>query len=128
MDGYLALRIAGEVLLAIGAFFDVVAAIGMLRLPDFYTRLHALTVGTIGGAVLPLLGVTILSIGCSFLGTYRWYLAGASAITAILILILAPAGSHAIARAAYRSGAAKPLYISIDVLAKKLRRGEGGGA
>ncbi len=123
MNAWIALRILGEALIAIGAFFDLVAAIGMLRLPDFYTRLHALTVGTIGGAVLPLLGVTILAMGCDFLGVYRWYLAGASSITALILLILAPAGSHAIARAAYRSGAAKPLYISLDALAKKLRGG-----
>jgi len=118
----------GEALIAIGVFFDIIASIGMLRLPDFYSRVHALTVGTIGGAVVPLIGVALVALGAPFLGVYRLYLAGAAIVTAILLLMLAPTGTHVIARAAYRSGAAKPLYISIDELATKSesRGGEGG--
>jgi len=98
--------LVGEVLVAVGVLCDVIAAIGLLRFPNFYVRLHAATVGTIGGAFVPLIGASLIAIGCEFLGGYRWFMAGSALITAILILILAPAGSHALARAAYRSRAA----------------------
>ncbi|MCD6488856.1 MAG: monovalent cation/H(+) antiporter subunit G [Desulfurococcales archaeon] len=101
------LVIIGEVLIAIGIFCDLVASIGMLRFPNFYVRLHAATLGTIGGAVVPLIGAALVAAGSDFLGTYRWFMAGGAVITAILVLMLAPAGSHALARAAHRSGAAK---------------------
>ncbi len=116
------LVIVGEALIAIGVFCDIMAAIGFFRFPNFYVRLHALTVGAIGGAVLPLIGIALLVAGCGFLGQYRWYVAGGSLVTAVLILILAPVGSHAIARATYRSRAVAPWPIVIDDLAVKLSK------
>ncbi len=113
--------IVGEVLISVGVFCDVMAAIGLHRLPNFYCRLHSLTLGAIGGAVLPLIGIAILSLGCDFLGMYRFYIVGGSIVTAVMILVVAPIGSHAIARAAYRSGVEKPWPVVIDMLA--LRKG-----
>jgi len=100
------LVVLGEVLVSIGVFFDIVAAIGMLRFPNFFVRLHAATIGAIGGAFVPLMGVSIMALGCEFLGKYRLFISGAAAITAILILILAPVGSHILAKAAHESKAA----------------------
>lgn len=102
----LALVVIGEILVVIGAICDLLGAIGMIRFPNFFVRLHALTVGTIGGAFVPLIGVALIALGSDFLGYYRWFIAGASLVTAVLLLLLAPAGSHAIARAAHRSKAA----------------------
>lgn len=114
--------IIGGILIIIGAFCDVMAALGFFRFKNFYVRLHALTVGAIGGTVLPLIGVSILSAGCEFLGVYRWYIAGGSIVTAILILILAPTGSHAIARAAYRSKTVSPWPVVVDDLAVRMHK------
>lgn len=96
----------GQALIVIGVFCDLVAAIGLLRFPNFYLRLHAATVGTIGGAFVPLIGAALLAAGSTYLGDYRWFIAGGALVTAIIVLILAPAGSHALARAAHRSRAA----------------------
>ncbi|MEM2253066.1 MAG: monovalent cation/H(+) antiporter subunit G [Desulfurococcaceae archaeon] len=96
----------GQALIVIGVFCDLVAAIGLLRFPNFYLRLHAATVGTIGGAFVPLIGAALLAAGSTYLGAYRWFIAGGALVTAIIVLILAPAGSHALARAAHRSRAA----------------------
>lgn len=106
------LVILGEILIAIGIFCDLVASIGMLRFPNFYVRLHAVTVGTIGGAFVPLIGAALVAAGSEFLGPYRWFMAGGAVVTAILILILAPAGSHAIARATHRAKIV-PVYPKI---------------
>ncbi|MEM1532731.1 MAG: monovalent cation/H(+) antiporter subunit G [Desulfurococcaceae archaeon] len=96
----------GQALIVIGVFCDLIAAIGLLRFPNFYLRLHAATVGTIGGAFVPLIGAALLAAGSTYLGAYRWFIAGGALVTAIIVLILAPAGSHALARAAHRSRAA----------------------
>ncbi len=117
------LIIIGEVLIAIGAICDLIAAIGMNRFPNFFVRLHALTVGAIGGAFVPLIGVTLLSLGAEFLGVYRFFMAGASIVSAILLLFLAPVGSHAIARAAHRSKAAIVYPKVIDRLEEDRERG-----
>jgi len=127
-----ALAILGEILIAIGAFFDVVAAIGLLRFPNFFVRLHAATIGAIGGAFVPLIGVALLAAGCGFLGPYRWFMAGAAAVTAVLILILAPVGSHILAKAAHQSRTAvvEPKVVDFleeDRAARERQEGAGGG-
>ena len=93
----------GTILIVIGAFCDLVAAIGFLRFPNFFVRLHAATIGAIGGAVIPLIGVAFIALAADFLGGFRWYVAGASVVTAVFILLAAPTGSHAIANAAHRA-------------------------
>ncbi len=120
------LIVLGEIAIGVGVAADLIAAIGMLRFPNFFVRLHAATIGTIWGAFLPLIGVALVAAGADFLGPYRWFMAGASVVTAVLILILAPAGSHALARAAHRSRAAKVEPKVVDHLEEDRRGGEEG--
>jgi multicomponent Na+:H+ antiporter subunit G len=118
----LILVIIGLILIAIGVFCDFIGAIGLIRLPNFYTRLHAATVGAIGGAVVPIIGAAILALGYEPLGETRFILAGVAFATSVVMMILAQAGSHALARAAYRAGAAPTQPIIYDALAED--RGE----
>ncbi len=92
----------GAALIVIGAVCDLFGAIGLLRFSNFYVRLHAATVGAIGGAAVPLFGVAILSLGADFL-PHRYVISGASFITAVIILLVAPAGSTALAYATHKS-------------------------
>jgi len=119
----LILVVVGLALVAIGVFFDFVGALGLLRLPNFYTRLHAATAGAIGGAVVPMLGASILALGAEYLGPQRFFLAGAAFAGSILLMILAQAGSHALARATYISREAPTAPIKYDALEE---RGRGG--
>jgi multicomponent Na+:H+ antiporter subunit G len=119
----LLLVILGLTLIAIGVFFDFVGALGLLRLPNFYTRLHAATAGAIGGAVVPMLGASLLALGAEYLGPQRFFLAGAAFASSILLMILAQAGSHALARATYISQGAPLEPIEYDALRE---RGRGG--
>jgi multicomponent Na+:H+ antiporter subunit G len=86
--------IAGLILA--GLFFLVVAAIGMVRLPDVFTRSHALSITDTLGVGLLLAGM-VLYQGLTF-----------SAVKTILILALLyhlnPIIAHATVRAALRSG------------------------
>ncbi|MEM1555479.1 MAG: monovalent cation/H(+) antiporter subunit G [Desulfurococcaceae archaeon] len=109
----LILIIIGKILVVIGLICDLAASILMIRFPNFYVRLHALTVGSIGGAFVPMIGAGLIALGSTFLGNLRWFLAGGSFTTAFFTFILGGAGSHAIARATYRSKSAvmKPCYV-----------------
>lgn len=118
------LVIVGQVLITVGVFCDLVASIAMLRFPNFYTRLHAATVGSIGGAFLPIIGVALVAAGADFLGPYRWFLSGASLVIAFIELLLAGAGSHALARATHRARAAPTKPLIVDQLEEDRSRGE----
>ncbi len=84
------------VLILAGLFFLVVAAIGMLRLPDVFTRSHALSLTDSLGAFLVLAGLAI----------YQGFSLNLLKIFVVLALIylLNPVISHATIRAALRSG------------------------
>ncbi|PCN50088.1 cation:proton antiporter [Candidatus Geothermarchaeota archaeon ex4572_27] len=110
-------------IVAMGAFCDLVGSIGLLRFPNFFVRLHAATVGTIGGAAYPLMGVALMALACDFLGAARWSIAAGSALTSIIVVLTAPAGSHALARAAHRSGV--PVEPKVCDLLEEDRRGGG---
>lgn len=95
-----AIDIASWALFVAGGLFCIVGGIGLLRLPDFYTRLHGASVTDTLGAGLILLGL-ILQAG--------WTLVAAKLVViGLLIFFTSPAAAHAIARAALGRGL-KPL-------------------
>ncbi|OUJ18567.1 Multisubunit Na+/H+ antiporter MnhG subunit [Methanonatronarchaeum thermophilum] len=95
------------ILLAIGLFFNLIAALGLHRFPDVYSRLHASTKTNTYGSIFLVLAVVVYAISNYLDGAAaatQLQLAIHSLIALIAILIANPTGSHAIARAAHRSG------------------------
>jgi multicomponent Na+:H+ antiporter subunit G len=88
-----------------GAAFMLVAALGVLRMPDLLTRMHATTKAGVLGA-----GLTMVAVALHF-GTEP-VIAKAVAVIAFLILT-APVAAHAIGRAGYFVGV--PLWESTQV-------------
>ena len=90
----------GGGLTGVGGLFMIVGAIGLVRMPDVFTRMHAASVSDTVGAGFIFIGLIILS--------------GFSLVTVKLVfLILAfglmgPVATHAVARAALYAGV-KPL-------------------
>jgi multicomponent Na+:H+ antiporter subunit G len=86
---------AGCVLLLLGAGFSLLAAIGVLRLPDLYTRMHAASkAGAVGGGLV-LLAVALLSFDVAI---------ALRAIVGIgFLLLTTPVSAHLLARASYRA-------------------------
>ncbi len=78
-----------------GSFFMLLAAIGVIRMPDLYTRMHAATkVGTVG-----VIGVMLaVALHFSELGTST-----RSILIMLFFLITAPVAAHMIGRSAYLS-------------------------
>ena len=52
--------VLGALFLALGAFFCLAAAVGVVRFPDVMTRMHAATKPSVFGLILVLLGVLML--------------------------------------------------------------------
>lgn len=84
-------------LCVIGIFFSVTGAIGIVRMPDVYTRIQCSS-KTITLGALPLLIALALSEG--FITQYG----GRALFVGVLLLLVGPAASHALARAAYKTG------------------------
>lgn len=87
--------IAG-VLVVIGAAFTLVAAVGLLRLPDVYSRMHAASkAGTLGSGVMLL----ALAVYTDDHAVAMRALAGVG-----FFLLTAPVSAHLLAKAAYSAG------------------------
>lgn len=96
----LVLDIASFVLLFAGGFFILIGAVGVLRFPDFYTRVHAAGVTDTLGADLVLLGMLLQAPDVM------------TAIKLLLvfffIMLTSPVATHSVAHAAY-AGREAPL-------------------
>lgn len=89
------LELSASVLLLVGGVFIVIGALGMVKLPDFYTRLHAPT------------KATTLGIGCilvASMGLHALRGQGFSIqelVISLFLFITAPVSAYMIAKAAF---------------------------
>ncbi|TDD22703.1 monovalent cation/H(+) antiporter subunit G [Nonomuraea diastatica] len=90
------LEILSAVLLAAGALFIVSGAVGLLRFPDFYTRIHATGITDSAGAGLILLGL--------LLRTTTWEAGVRLLIIMLFLVVTGPTATHLLAHAARRDG------------------------
>lgn len=79
-----------------GCFFLIIGAVGSLRFPDFWTRIHAISVSDSAGMLLLVFGMC-LQAGLSLV-TVKLVIIGA------FLFITGPTSSHAVANAAMVSG------------------------
>lgn len=89
-----------------GGFFCIVGAVGLLRMPDFYTRMHAASVIDTLGAGLVLLGL-LLQAGFTLVAV-KLLMVG------LLIFFASPTATHALARAALVRGLLPQLAAPED--------------
>lgn len=98
-------NILSWVLILLGGGFLLTGGIGLLRLPDFYTRLHAAGITDTLGAQLILIGMmvqagpTLLTVKLIFISLF--------------LFLTSPTSTHAIANAAFTAGL-KPLLAVPD--------------
>jgi multicomponent Na+:H+ antiporter subunit G len=103
-----------SILLLVGAVFTLLAALGLVRLPDLFMRLQATT------------KASTLGVGALAVAVAVHYASGGVSARAVLVLafvfITAPAGAHAIARAAHRSGVPLSPRTIVDELTEEQER------
>lgn len=106
---------ATTTLVTIGTVFIVLAAVGVARMPDVYTRMHAAT-------KLP-----SLAMGCILLAVAVHFrqvdVAARAALGIAFFLLTAPVGAHMIGRAAHLTGAPMWRGTVVDELAADRARG-----
>ena len=118
--------VAGLLILG-GAAWTFLGALGLLRFPDVYTRLHASGLGSTGGITLVLLGVVVhfasRSVSLSLL----------AALTLLFVLLSYPLATTAIISAAHRTKVPMHKSTIIDELENpptsptEVGKGDGNG-
>jgi multicomponent Na+:H+ antiporter subunit G len=93
-------EIVSAIIIMVGVIFVVIGAIGIIRLPDFYIRVSAITKAATVGVACIMIGVAL---------TYNEVGMAIKAFAVVLfLLITSPIASHIIGRAAYNDGV--PLW------------------
>lgn len=100
--------VVSAVLMLSGVFFYVVAGIGLVRLPDVFSRMHAATKPATLGLALVLLGAAFRVDD------------GSHAVKLLLVgaftFLTAPVGAHMIGRSSYRAGTGGLDELVVDEL------------
>ena len=81
------------IFILLGSFLILIGSIGLIRLPDFWSRLHGASITDTGGVLFLLIGMMIQA------GSI-WVFLKLVAI-GIFVFVSSPTASHAIANAAY---------------------------
>lgn len=109
MNWELVADIVTGICLLTGAVLCLVAAIGIARLPDLLTRMHAATKPQVLGILVLLTGVSLQMHNLRDIGMLL--------LIATFQLITAPVSAHMVGRAAYRTGNVRPDLLLVDDLA-----------
>jgi len=99
------------ILLAAGSFFFFVGGLGLMRMPDVFTRMHAGSIADTAGAGLMLAGMMVAA-GIGFVSVKLVVILG-------IILFTSPIATHALAQAALHAGVE-------PILSGKGKRGTAG--
>lgn len=103
--------------LLVGAFFILVGAVGLARLPDFFMRLHAPT----KASTLGVGGVLLASI---VLGVAQGRPSLSEVLITLFVFLTAPVSANLMAQAALHLGVAPRAPVPVDVVPE--RRGAPG--
>ena len=83
-------------LIIAGSVFTLIGGVGMVRLPDMYTRMHA-------ASVTETLGTSLLLLGMLLHATH-WLIAGKILMLGFFLFVTSPTSAHALAKTALQGG------------------------
>ena len=89
-------EVLGWLFIVPGAIFCVIGGIGLLRFPEFYSRMHAAGITDTLGAALVLIGLMFQSAD--------WTVAVKLLVILFFLYVTSPTAAHALIHAAYTSG------------------------
>lgn len=116
------IELLAAILILFASIMSLISALGLIRMPDVYTRSHSATKSSTLAVMMALLGAFI----------YFWAHDGTISVRLLLgiifVFMTAPVAGHLICRAAYRSGVKLSKQsgedVLKDVLFKKTESGE----
>ncbi|CAM4289454.1 monovalent cation/H(+) antiporter subunit G [Gillisia hiemivivida] len=98
-------EIISAIIIIVGVLFVVIGSVGLLRLPDFYIRISAITKAATMGVACIMIGVALnfneISVAIKAFGVV------------LFLLITSPIAAHIIGRAAYDGGV--PLWKKTEI-------------
>ncbi len=114
------LDVIASICFLLAAMLGLIAAIGMVRLPDLLSRMHAATKPQVLGLVLSLLGLAI--------SLRQPMVLLLLALVALFQGVTTPIASHMVGRASFRAGQVREDLLVIDELSTSLDSDEPRGA
>ncbi len=112
----IALEMVSYFFLLGGAAFSIIGGIGLVRLPEFYSRMHGGGVTDTMGAGLVLIGLILLA-GPS-LAAFKLL------VIMFFLMITSPSSCHALAKSALSKGLRPQLDLETNVVLPKVDEGE----
>ena len=107
------LQYIAALLVLVGGIFSLLAALGLVRLPDLYTRMHAASKAGVVGAGFVLLAIALAAFDGPII---------LRALMGIAFLLLTtPVSAHLLARAAYFSGHKPVEFTVVDDLGSDVK-------
>ena len=107
------LRVIIDLFIVGGCFFAFAGAVGIVRMPDTFSRMQSSTNITTLGILLTLVGAFLYFL----LVMPSWGSAAKVVVIGVLTVVANPVGGHAVARAAYRIGVRPKRELVVDDLA-----------
>lgn len=104
------LRMIIDVLIAVGAFFALAGTIGIIKMPDTFSRMQASTCITTLGVI----GVGLGSLLYAIFIMNSPATAVKVGVIVVLVIVTNPVGAHAIAKGAYQAGIRPEKEMEID--------------
>ena len=90
------MSVAGSIFIGIGLFFTVVSSVGLLRLPDFFSRVHAVSKAET-------IGIGLVLLGLAFHAAFE-LVSIKLVLGAFFVFLANPIGAHLLTRAAVKGG------------------------
>lgn len=91
-------EIIGITAICIGMLFNMLGCVGLVRLPDLYTRMQATTKCVTMGTSMLCIGIAVMAWDSSI------HVALKALMCMIAVLVTSPTAAHALARSAHKSG------------------------
>ena len=104
------LRVIIDLFIVGGCFFAFAGAVGIVRMPDTFSRMQSSTNITTLGILLTLVGAFLYFL----LVMHSWGSAAKVVVIGVLTVVANPVGGHAVARAAYRIGVRPKRELVVD--------------
>lgn len=100
--------LVGGVLILLGSLFGLVAAIGVVRLPDLLSRMHAATKPQVLGLFLVMTGLVLVLRDSSVVAL--------GLVVVLAQMVTAPVAAHMVGRASYRARQVREDLLVVDEL------------